>query len=102
MIVRQSLLDKGTLLFRQPLDVLLLLVSTSLLLTDQIVGLTGKSGIRKKQPIATTAVRVPSRIKIQRQPKYPRMPFILPIALARSPPKAPANVVEAKKKVYLF
>lgn len=33
---------------------------------------------------------------------YPLNPDIFPIAAAKSPPNAPAKVVEEKKKVYLF
>ena len=70
-----------------------------------------------------TQVAIPSRIKttvvnctvtkerdcyaregniLHRHALYPLIPFIRPIALAKRPPKAPANVVELKKKENLF
>ena len=39
---------------------------------------------------------------LHRHPLYPLIPFILPIALAKRPPNAPARVVELKKKVNRF
>lgn len=51
--------------------------------------------------INTSYSHIP-RMKIQRQPEYPLIPSILPIALARRPPNAPANVEEVKRIVKRF
>ena len=56
----------------------------------------------KKNAIATTDVKHPSRIKIHLHARYPLIPFILPIAAARRPPNAPARVVLEKKKLKRF
>ena len=51
---------------------------------------------------ASTAGLSLPRMNTQRHPRYPRMPSILPIALASKPPNAPASVVDEKKKLYRF
>lgn len=62
-----------------------------------------KARIDRTHPITpTTQVMKPSRMKIQRHASFPPTPSIFPIAVARSPPNAPPNAVDTKKKLKRF
>lgn len=62
-------------------------------LSDSHLASLGKSVMQKKARMPIRVVAMPSSMKTHRQLLRPRMPSILPMALERRPPKAPAQMV---------
>lgn len=71
-------------------------------LSDNQVACSGKSHTKKKAATATSIVRIPSSMKIQRQLLLPPTPFIFEMADASRPLKAEATMTEVKYTVKRF